>query len=391
LADRHERLGKELKMAKQDYYATLGVAKDANGDDLKRSYRKLAMQYHPDRNPGDAQAEAKFKELNEAYDVLKDDQKRGAYDRFGHAAFEQGGGGAAQGFDFSSSDLGGIFEQVFGDFMGGRRGGGRTRSGADIRQGVEIDLAAAFSGTKLNLRVPTRVTCEACTGTGSEDKAHPSDTCAMCQGAGKIRRQNGLFLIEQTCPTCNGAGKTIRQPCRICRGAGTVQRERALQVAIPAGVEDGTRIRVTGEGEAGGQGAQNGDLYVHVAVRPHQFFQREQANILMRVPLRMTQAALGAEIEVPVIDGTKAKVKIPSGTQTGDNFRLRGKGFSVLRSTQRGDMFIQVSVETPQNLSARQRELLEEFEAGAEKGNKHHPENEGFFAKVREFFEGGRA
>jgi molecular chaperone DnaJ len=379
-------------MAKQDYYATLGVAKDASGDDLKRAYRKLAMQYHPDRNSGDSEAEARFKELTEAYDVLKDDQKRGAYDRYGHAAFEQGNGagGFSQGFDFAGGDLGDIFGQVFGDIMGGRRGG-RTRTGADIRQAVEIDLAAAFAGVKVNLRVPTRVSCEACAGTGSEDKTKPAETCGTCQGAGKVRAQQGFFLIERTCPTCNGAGKTIRQPCRICRGAGTVQRERSLQVAIPAGVEDGTRIRLSGEGEAGGQGAPNGDLYVHVAVKPHQFFQREQANILMRVPLRMTQAALGGDIEVPVIDGSKAKVKIPPGTQTGDNFRLRGKGFSVLRSTQRGDMFIQVAVETPQHLSPKQRELLEEFEADAEKSTKHSPENEGFFAKVREFFEGGRA
>ncbi len=380
-------------MAKQDYYATLGVAKDASGDDLKRAYRKLAMQYHPDRNSGNGEAEAKFKELNEAYDVLKDDQKRGAYDRYGHAAFEQGNGagGFTQGFDFGSGDLGGIFDQVFGDIMGGRRGGGRARTGADIRQAVEIDLASAFAGTKVNLRVPTRVSCEACAGTGSEDKTKPAETCTMCQGAGKVRAQQGFFLIERPCPTCNGAGKTIRQPCRTCRGAGTVQRERSLQVAIPAGVEDGTRIRLSGEGEAGGQGATNGDLYVHIGVKPHEFFQREQANILMRVPLRMTQAALGGDIEVPVVDGTKAKVKIPPGTQTGDNFRLRGKGFSVLRSTQRGDMFIQVAVETPQHLSAKQRELLEQFEAEAEKSTKHSPENEGFFAKVREFFEGGRA
>jgi molecular chaperone DnaJ len=378
-------------MAKQDYYATLGVAKDANGEDMKRAYRKLAMQYHPDRNPGNAEAEARFKELNEAYDVLKDDQKRGAYDRYGHAAFEQGNGaGFSQGFDFGSGDLGGIFDQVFGDIMGGRRGG-RTRTGADIRQAVEIDLAQAFAGAKVNLRVPTRVTCEACTGTGSEDKTKPAETCATCQGVGKVRRQQGFFLIETACPTCHGAGKTIRQPCRICRGTGTVQRERSLQVAIPAGVEDGTRIRLTGEGEAGGQGTQNGDLYVHIAVKPHQFFQREQANILMRVPLRMTQAALGGDIEVPVIDGTKAKVKIPPGTQTGDQFRLRGKGFSVLRSAQKGDMFIQVAVETPQHLSPRQRELLEEFETEAGKNTKHSPDHEGFFAKVRDFFEGGRA
>jgi molecular chaperone DnaJ len=378
-------------MAKQDYYATLGVARDAGADDLKKAYRKLAMQYHPDRNPGDKKAEAKFKELNEAYDVLKDEQKRAAYDRYGHAAFEQGGGpgGFAGGFD--TSDLGGIFDQMFGEFMGGRRGGGRTRAGADIRQAVEIDLAEAFAGTKVNLRVPTRVKCESCGGSGSEDKGRSADTCPTCQGAGKVRSQQGFFLVERTCPTCGGQGRVVRNPCRVCQGAGTVQRERSLQVAIPAGVEDGTRIRLAGEGEAGAQGAPNGDLYVHVGIRPHEFFQREQATIAMRVPLRMTQAALGGEIEVPVIDGTKAKVKIPPGTQTGDQFRLRGKGFSVLRSAARGDMFIQVAVETPQNLTPRQRELLEAFETEAQKDTKGSPDHEGFFAKVKEFFEGGRA
>ncbi|HEY4040913.1 MAG TPA: molecular chaperone DnaJ, partial [Rhodopila sp.] len=292
-------------MAKQDFYATLGVAKNASADDLKKAYRKLAMQYHPDRNPGDRQAETRFKEVNEAYDILKDDQKRSAYDRFGHAAFEQGSGGAGPGmggFDFSATgDLGDIFEQMFGM---NRRGGQRTRTGADLRQGVEIDLVEAFTGTKVNLRVPTRVKCESCEGTGSQDKGRAAETCPTCQGAGKVRRQTGFFLVEQTCATCGGQGRVIRHPCRICQGSGTVQRERTLSVPIPAGVEDGTRIRLSGEGEAGGPGAQNGDLYVHVSIRPHEFFQREQANILMRVPLRMTQAALGDDIEVPVIDGS---------------------------------------------------------------------------------------
>ena len=381
-------------MAKQDYYATLGVARDAAADDLKKSYRKLAMQYHPDRNPGDKAAETRFKEISEAYDVLKDDQKRAAYDRYGHAAFEQGGpGGPNQGFGFTAEGgLNDIFDQMFGDFLGRRPGGaGRTRAGADIRQAVEIDLEQAFAGTKVNLRVPTRVACEACNGTGSEDKNRGSDTCPTCHGAGKVRAQQGFFLIERTCVTCGGQGRVIRNPCRICHGAGTVQRERNLQVAIPAGVEDGTRIRLAGEGEAGGQGAPNGDLYVHVAIRPHEFFQRDGANIFMRVPLRMTQASLGGEVEVPVIDGTRAKVKIPPGTQTADQFRLRGKGFSVLRSAVRGDMYIQVAVETPQNLSKRQRELLEEFEEESLKHEKGSPEHEGFFAKVAAFFDGGRA
>jgi molecular chaperone DnaJ len=377
-------------MAKQDYYATLGVAREASADDLKRAYRKLAMQYHPDRNPGDKQAELRFKEVSEAYEVLKDDQKRGAYDRYGHAAFEQGGGGGGGfgGFDFSASgDLGDIFDQMFGM---GRRGGGRTRTGADLRQGVEIDLVEAFAGTKVNLRVPSRVRCESCNGTGSDDKGKAADTCPTCNGAGKVRAQQGFFLIERTCPTCAGQGRVIRNPCRVCQGAGTVQRERSIAVQIPAGVEDGTRIRLSGEGEAGGQGAQNGDLYVHVSIRPHEFFQRDQASVMMRVPLRMTQAALGDEIEVPVIDGTRAKVKIPPGTQTGDQFRLRGKGFSVLRSAAKGDMFIQVSVETPQNLTSKQRELLEAFEAEAGESSKGSPDHEGFFAKVAAFFEGGR-
>ena len=249
---------------------------------------------------------------------------------------------------------------------------------------MEIDLAEAFTGTKVNLRVPTRVKCEACDGTGSRGQGTRRRKPARpARAPARFAAQQGFFLIERTCPTCGGQGRVIRNPCRICQGAGTVQRERSSRCAIPAGVEDGTRIRLSGEGEAGGQGAQNGDLYVHVSIRPHEFFQREQANILMRVPLRMTQAALGGEIEVPVIDGTRAKVKIPAGTQTGDQFRLRGKGFSVLRSAARGDMFIQVAVETPQNLSSRQRELLEEFEAEADKGSKGSPDHEGFFAKVR--------
>ena len=279
---------------------------------------------------------------------------------------------------------------MFGEFMGGRRGGGRTRAGADIRQQVEIDLTEAFAGVKATLRVPTRVACEACNGTGSEDKTTSNDTCQTCKGAGKVRAQQGFFLVERTCPTCGGAGRVVRNPCRICHGAGTIQRERTLQVSVPAGVEDGQRIRLSGEGEAGGQGAPAGDLYVHIAIRPHALFQRDGANILVRVPVRMTMAALGGDVEVPVVDGTKAKVKIPPGTQTGDQFRLRGKGFSALRTTQRGDMFIQVAVETPQQLTKRQRELLEEFDT---EGHPHsgHPESEGFFAKVKEFFDGGRS
>jgi len=381
-------------MAKPDYYSSLGVQRGASADELKKAYRKQAMQFHPDRNPGDAKAEAKFKEINEAYDVLKDDQKRAAYDRFGHAAFEQGGGGGGNpfggGFE-AGGGLGDIFDQMFGDFMGGQRRGGRTRAGNDLHVKAEIDLTEAFAGTKVTMRVPTRVSCEACGGTGSEGRERQNDTCPACNGSGKVRAQQGFFVIERSCVTCGGAGRVIRNPCRICGGQGTVQRERTLPVGIPPGVEDGTRIRMTGEGEAGPQGAPPGDLYIHVAIRPHPIFAREGAHIVCPLPLRMTQAALGCEIDVPVIDGTKARVKIPAGTMNDEQIRLRGKGFSVLRSAARGDMYLKVRVETPQNLSKRQRELLEEFETEAHNNRSSgSPEHEGFFAKVREFFDGGR-
>ncbi len=377
-------------MAKPDYYATLGAAKGASADELKKAYRKLAMQYHPDRNPGNATAEAKFKEINEAYDCLKDEQKRAAYDRFGHAAFEQGGGPRG-GFDFNDAgNLGDIFDQMFGDMMGGngggRRGGGR-RAGADLRAQVEISLKEAFTGCDRTLRVPTRLKCEACAGTGSENRDRNQENCSQCGGSGKVRAQQGFFVVERTCPTCGGMGRVIKNPCRICSGLGTVQREKSLKVSIPAGIDDGTRIRVTGEGEAGGPGATPGDLYVQVAVRPHELFQREGANIFLRVPLRMSLAALGGEIEVPSIDGSVGRVKIPAGTQSGAQFRLRAKGFSTLRTTARGDMYIQVAVETPQNLTKRQRELLDEFEEEAKNGSKGSPESEGFFAKVKDFFD----
>ncbi|MDD2876318.1 MAG: molecular chaperone DnaJ [Acidiphilium sp.] len=379
-------------MAKTDYYELLGVQRGASADELKKAYRKLAMQHHPDRNPGDKKAEQKFKDVSEAYDVLKDEQKRAAYDRFGHAAFENGGAPGAGGFGGGGfgfeGGIGDIFEQMFGEAMGGRRGGRAERAGADVRAGVEIDLKQAFAGTKVDVRVATRVSCDACSGTGSSDKQAAADNCPTCGGAGRVRAQQGFFVVERTCPTCGGAGRTVRNPCRVCGGAGTMPRERNLAVTIPAGVEDGTRIRLSGEGEAGSKGAPPGDLYVHVAIRPHAIFQRDGANIFCRVPLRMAQASLGGEIEVPAIDGSRARVKIPAGTQTGEQFRLRGKGFSVLRSTQRGDMYIQVAVETPHNLTKRQRELLEEFELEAGGSVSGSPEHEGFFAKVKEFFEG---
>ncbi|MEE3626141.1 molecular chaperone DnaJ [Nitrospirillum sp. BR 11752] len=375
-------------MAKQDYYELLGVAKNASADDLKKAYRKLAMQYHPDRNQGDKAAEQKFKEVSEAYEVLKDEQKRAAYDRFGHAAFENGGGrpgGGPGGFDFGSG-FADIFEEMFGDFMGGRRGGGQGPGrGSDLRYNLEISLEDAFKGSSTTVRVPTSVACEVCNGTGAESGTQPV-TCPTCNGAGKVRAQQGFFTIERTCPACSGAGRVIKDPCRNCGGHGRVRKEKTLQVNIPAGVEDGTRIRLSGEGEAGARGAPPGDLYIFLAIAPHALFMRDGANIQCRVPIPMTTAALGGTVEVPTIDGSRARVSIPPGTQSGHQFRLKGKGMSVLRSTQRGDMYVTALVETPVNLTKRQLELLREFEkAGEEKGGTH-PESEGFFAKVKELW-----
>jgi molecular chaperone DnaJ len=381
-------------MAKRDYYEVLGVARDASEEDLKKAYRKLAMQYHPDRNQGDKAAEGKFKELNEAYDVLKDAEKRAAYDRYGHAAFEQGGGGPGGGFGQGGNPFGGAFEDIFEEMFGGLGGRGRGRGGpvgrgSDLRTAVEVTLEEAFAGAKKTIRVSTTVACEACKGTGAEGAAaQAAATCGSCGGSGKVRAQQGFFLIERTCPTCGGSGRTIKNPCKVCAGQGRVQRDRTLSVSIPAGVEDGTRIRLSGEGEAGLRGAPAGDLYVDVGVKSHPIFQRDGANIFVRVPLRMTQAALGGAVEVPTVDGGRAKVTIPAGSQTGDQFRLRGKGFSVLRSAARGDMYVQVAVETPQNLTKRQQELLTEFEREAEKSGRSSPESEGFFAKVKEFWDG---
>ncbi len=382
-------------MAKRDYYEILGAARDAGEEDLKKAFRKLAMKYHPDRNPGDKEAEARFKELNEAYDVLKDAEKRAAYDRFGHAAFEQGGGGPGGGGFAGGNPFGGAFEDIFEEMFGGLRGGAGARGrgpvgrGSDLRTGIEVTLEEAFAGAKKTIRVSSFAPCEACKGTGAEGPAQQAAaTCGTCGGSGKIRAQQGFFLIERTCPTCAGSGRVIKNPCKVCAGQGRVQRDRTLSVGIPAGVEDGTRIRLSGEGEAGLRGAPPGDLYVDVGVRAHPIFQRDGANIFVQVPLRMTQAALGGAVEVPTIDGSRQKVQIPAGTQTGDQFRLRGKGFSVLRSAARGDMHVVVKVETPQNLSKRQQELLAEFERECDKTGKSSPESEGFFAKVKEFFDG---
>jgi len=361
------------------------VQRNAGADEIKKAYRKMAMQYHPDRNPGDKQAEQTFKEINEAYDVLKDEQKRAAYDRFGHAAFENGGrGGGAGDFGFAAG-FADIFDEMFGEFMGGRRGQGANGRGNDLRYNLEVTLEEAFKGKQTTVRVPTLAACEACSGSGAEAGSRPVN-CPTCYGAGRVRAQQGFFTIERTCPSCQGAGRIIENPCRQCGGQGRVRKEKTLSVTIPAGVEDGTRIRLAGEGEAGMRGGSPGDLYIFLAVKPHRFFQRDGSDIHCRVPISLPMAALGSSLEVPTIDGGRAKLNIPAGTQGGHQFRLRNKGMSVLRSGGRGDMYVQVVVETPVNMTKRQQELLREFEQAGD-GHKTSPESEGFFARVREFFE----
>ncbi|KZD12780.1 molecular chaperone DnaJ [Oceanibaculum pacificum] len=378
-------------MAKRDYYQTLGVEKGADKEALKRAYRKLAMQYHPDRNPDDPEAEAKFKEVNEAYDVLKDDEKRAAYDRFGHAAFENGGGprrpGGPGGGDFGfGGGFADIFDEMFGEFMGGARRGQQRGRGADLRLNLEIELEDAFNGATKEIRIPSSMSCEACDGSGAEKGSQPV-TCGTCGGAGKVRAQQGFFTIERTCPTCGGVGKVIEKPCRVCGGAGRQQKDKTLSVSIPAGVEDGTRIRLAGEGEAGLRGAASGDLYIFLSIAPHRFFQREGSDIHCRVPIPMTKAALGGSIEVPTLEGRRVKVTIPEGTQAGHQFRLRGKGMTVYQSSLRGDLYVEVTVETPVNLTKQQRELLRQFEEQGGTGEVTSPESAGFFAKVKELWE----
>ncbi len=383
-------------MAKRDYYETLGVDKAASEQDLKSAFRRLAKEHHPDKNPGDAEAEQKFKDLSEAYEALKDPQKRAAYDRFGHAAFDGAGrggpGGAGFGPDFASS-MSDIFDDLFGEFMGGRRGGGgqggRSRGGrergADLRYNLEVTLQDAYTGKTAQLRVPSSIACEACSGTGAKPGTKPK-TCPTCGGAGKVRASQGFFTIERTCPSCQGRGETIDDPCGTCSGAGRVTKERTLSVNIPAGVEDGTRIRLAGEGEAGLRGGPAGDLYIFLSIKAHEFFQRDGSDVFCKVPISMTTAALGGQVDVPTLEGATTRVKIPDGTQSGKQFRLKGKGMPVLRSKVTGDLFIQVDVETPKNLNARQRQLLEDFEKESRKDTS--PESHGFFARVKDFFGG---
>ncbi len=372
-------------MAKQDYYETLEVAKGADAEALKRAYRRLAMQYHPDRNQGDAAAERRFKEINEAYDVLKDDQKRAAYDRFGHAAFENGAGGPQPrgfggGFTFSGG-FADVFDEMFGDLRGARRGGG------DLRFNLEITLEEAFRGKEAKIRLPTSANCETCGGSGAAPGSRPT-SCGMCHGRGKVRTQQGFFSIERSCPTCGGQGRVVESPCRACDGAGRVQRERTLAVNIPRGVEDGNRMRLAGEGEAGLDGTAQGDLYIFIGVAPHGLFERDGETLFCRVPIPMTTAALGGTVDVPTIDGTRAKVTIPVGAQNGRQFRLRGKGMTGLHGRGRGDMLIEIQVETPVNLDKNQRKLLREMEKSSRDGGRStSPQSEGFFTRVKELWD----
>jgi molecular chaperone DnaJ len=378
-------------MAKRDYYEVLGISKGASADEIKKAYRTKAKELHPDRNTDDPDLEAQFKEAGEAYEVLKDADKKAAYDRYGHAAFEGGMGGGRQGGgyggqqgDFSSA-FSDVFDDLFGDFMGGQRGGGRQRAarGADLRYNLRVSLEDAFSGLQKTINVPTSVACDGCSGTGAEGGAEPT-TCPTCSGMGKVRAQQGFFTVERTCPTCSGLGQTIKNPCGKCHGQGRVEKDRSLAVNIPAGVETGTRIRLAGEGEAGMRGGPTGDLYIFIEVEAHKIFEREGVNLFCRVPVSMAAAALGGDIEVPTIDGGRSRVKIPSGSQSGRQMRLRAKGMPALRGGGSGDMFIELAVETPVNLTSKQKELLKEFEALSEDNN---PESKSFFKSVKCFWD----
>jgi molecular chaperone DnaJ len=375
----------------KDFYQTLGVTKSAGKDEIKKSYRKLALKYHPDQNKGDDAAEAKFKELNEAYDVLKDEQKRAAYDRFGAAAFDGsmgnqgGGGGQGAGFGGAFSD---IFDDMFGDMMRGGGGRGAPNRGNDLQYTLEISLESAFKGKEAAIKFPVNESCDSCKGSGAKSGSG-SETCSTCSGAGKIRAQQGFFTIERACQTCGGEGVIIRDPCGKCHGAGRLQKEKNLKVKIPAGVENGRRIRIAGEGEAGFRGGAAGDLYVLMSVKPHKVFKRDGADLHIRVPVAMTNAALGSEVEVPTIAGKTTKVKIPAGTQSGQQFRLKDQGMSVLRSESRGDMYIEVAVETPVNLSSKQKDLLKQLDGslGGKQADKHNPQSSGSMSKMKDLWE----
>jgi len=373
-------------MAKRDFYEVLGVERGASEAELKKAYRRLAMKYHPDRNPDDKASEEKFKEANEAYEVLSDAAKRSAYDQYGHAGVDPqmggGGGGGPGGANFSD-----IFGDVFSDFFGGGgRGGqrGGAQRGSDLRYTLELDLEEAVRGTTVTIRVPTLVNCKPCDGTGAKKGTTPV-TCTTCGGIGQVRMQQGFFSVQQTCPRCHGTGKMITDPCGSCHGQGRVEEHKTLSVKVPAGVDTGDRIRLTGEGEAGTMGGPSGDLYVVVNVREHAIFQRDGKHLYCEVPISFADAALGGELEVPTLDG-RVKLKIPEGTQTGKMFRLRGKGVAPVRGGGAGDLMCKVAVETPVNLDKRQRELLDEFRKTLEGDSSHSPKANGWFEGVKRFF-----
>ncbi|MEO0389638.1 MAG: molecular chaperone DnaJ [Pseudomonadota bacterium] len=376
-------------MAKRDYYEVLGVSKGASADEIKKAYRTKAKELHPDRNADNPAAEGQFKEANEAYEILKDAEKKAAYDRFGHAAFDGGMGGGRPGGGPGAQDFGSafsdVFDDLFGDFMGGQRAGGGRRAarGSDLRYNLRVSLEEAFTGLQKTINVPTSVVCTACNGTGAEGGSEPT-TCPTCSGMGKVRAQQGFFTVERTCPTCGGLGQIIKNPCKVCGGAGRVEKDRALSVNIPAGVETGTRIRLAGEGEAGMRGGPSGDLYIFIEVADHKLFERDGVNLFCRVPVSMGTAALGGSIEVPTIDGGRGRVQIPSGSQSGRQMRLRSKGMPALRGGGPGDMFIELAVETPVNLTSRQKELLQEFE---ELSSENNPESNSFFSSVKSFWD----
>ncbi|WP_369601280.1 molecular chaperone DnaJ [Hahella sp. SMD15-11] len=369
-------------MSKRDYYEVLGISREATAVEIKKAYRKMAMRYHPDRNPGDKEAEEKFKEVNEAYEVLSDESKRAAYDQFGHAGVDGAAGGGFGGGGPSFSD---IFGDVFGDIFGAGRSS-RSNRGADLRYTLELDLEEAVRGKTVQIRVPSHEKCEECNGTGAEKGTTP-ETCSTCHGAGQVRMQQGFFSVQQTCPRCRGAGRIIRVPCRKCHGHGVVAKEKTLEVKVPPGVDTGDRIRLAGEGEPGPHGGPNGDLYVQISVREHPLFVRDGNNLYCEVPISIVDAALGGELEIPTLDG-RLKLKIPPETQTGKLFRLRGKGVTPLRGGAPGDLLCRVVVETPVNLTARQKELLREFQAEMDgKNGNHTPKKTSWFEGVKKFFE----
>ncbi|HHM04534.1 MAG TPA: molecular chaperone DnaJ [Gammaproteobacteria bacterium] len=371
-------------MAKKDYYEVLGVARNASDAELKKAYRRLAMKHHPDRNPGDKVAEERFKEAKEAYEVLGDPQKRAAYDQFGHAGVDPGAAGAGAGANFSD-----VFGDIFGDIFGGMRGAGggsRAHRGADLRYNLELSLEEAVHGTTSRIKVPALVVCKACAGSGAREGTEPS-TCPTCHGQGQVRMQQGFFSLQQTCPRCSGTGQVIKDPCRRCRGQGRVQEQKTLSVKIPAGVDTGDRIRLAGEGEAGDHGGPPGDLYVYVKVKEHPIFSREESNLFCEVPISITTAALGGELEVPTLDG-RVKLRIDPETQSGSLYRLRGKGVRSVHGGPVGDLFCRVVVETPVNLTPQQQELLRQFDESMKaRAHKHSPKHKSWLEGIKKFFE----